>query len=264
MAKSHVPPARVAGTDGVAANPPEGLDGLYSGKSETVPGSKEFVKKPDHVETEQEISKKVEDSKKEEGVAKELYPTAAKLRAARMARLGLLDEIDIATAPSVPKEAQALIWAVAERKASDLAKLQTIQYRKALELAYKAQERGITEFPLYNRLVAALQAQNVPDASLIALDALSGGCSENLAAAAKQADDYLRLDDAAFLATASVIEKTPPLNARDGINRSASTRIAEEAERGSIPLQATTISKSAGPSDLRSRLRTNAPIPLSK
>ena len=188
---------------------------------------------------------------------------ASALRASRKARLGHpLAAVKAATASqtqTMSKEAQDTIWAVAERKASDLAGLKITQFRKALELAYDAQSRGIVESPLHQILTSALVERNVPDAATVAADVLSGANVENLKAAVSEATRYMEMGDAEFLATKRTIQKAPLLSAHSNYV-SPQPDVAAMAEAGSIPLKASGTSFS-GMDHLRSVLRKTSPQP---
>jgi len=261
MHKSAMGPTG-AGTEGTEPTDLEGI--LGAPETAEVEGSKDFVSPPKTVSEEQMEA----DTKagKESNLGKLLYESSAqRLRRSRLARLGL--SIPPGTGPEpvrnssterISAEARQQIWELAEKKASDIAALKRAQFRRAMELAFVAQEKGILNSPLLEKLTAALVDHDVPDAAQIAADVLSGANAANFRVACEQAEKYMSMTDREFLAVAATVKKAPPLNASV---RTASTTTAEELERGNIHVQA---SGPSGTRDIREILRMGSPRPLSR
>lgn len=194
--------------EGIASAPPETVELVYNEKTDKVDGTEPFVKAP-HVTTEGEIERVTKSQKKEEGLPEFLFEeSTAALRVARKARLYGATPADIA------KNAMDVVASAAEKKASDLAGLHIAKYISAMELAHKAQERGIESFPLVKALASRLAEMGVSNAEIVASEALSGMSTDNFRAAHDIALRYMDMSDDAYVQVQATIERTPPATLR--------------------------------------------------
>ena len=236
-------------TDG----PPMAVPGTEE-MSETVDGEKPFVDEP-----KQETGNISMDE--DPGSVAPLFPTAAQLRDSRRSRIGLAPETADAPPSSVSQDEREALVVAAERKASDLAGLYLTRYQSAIELAHKAQERGIVASPLRDKLATRLAQAGVPDAEILAAEVVEGTATENFRVAHNQALSYLDMDDETFLRVAETIHKTPggTRTARSDRERLAQD-VRSSATQGSLPVQASgPLSPAEG---LRERLRRTTPRPV--
>lgn len=261
------PRMKKAGSPEAESTKPSSLPELLGAPdSSTVEGSKDYATSGGQT-SESEMSAQTDEGKHSSLGALLYVNSAEDLRRSRLARLGYsvseaprTGKLETRQVPRISVEATKQLWDLAEKKASDMAKLKRAQFKKAMELAFLAQERGILQSPLLDTLTAALVEHDVPNAAQIAADVLSGANTENFRAACEQAEKYMDMTDREFLAVAATVKKAPPLNAP---SRVPTTSVADELENGNVNLQASSGAQSHT-KNIRDILRAGAPRPLTR